>query len=101
MIKVLFGEIDRAINLALEKSNEEIILEGRKEFSSENDYLSSYAYFVEKFGTPDFPCEMDSERMVTDLNLSGKLVSVWDFDYYLLSLVLNYSGLTVISKHNP
>ena len=100
MISVPFNEVGRAIHLALEKSNEVITLERRLDSSPENDYLSSYAYFIEEFGTPDYPCDIESERMVNDLNISGKLVAVWDFDYYQLSLVLSISGMTVISTHN-
>lgn len=96
-----FSDVELAIQYAVQSQDEAVLLKRSKGSSSEADYLSTFAYFVENQYSPDYPCDEGSEYWLEELNLSGKLAAVWDYDYYQLSLVLSGNDTIIIKKHTP
>ena len=98
-MKFEFGQVENAIQFAVNNPSDVSIIELREEYNPESDYLCTYAYFVEKLFSPDYPCDDNSGRWIEALNISGKLISIWDYDYYQLALVLNNDNTITIRKY--
>ena len=102
MITTPFENIDEAIDVAFKNEDERIILESAKS-SFQNiatQYLVVFAFFVEKFHSPDYPNYADSDHWPATLNIDKELSAVWDFDYYQLSLSVENNQIVIIKHHN-
>ncbi len=100
---VEFDDLDGAIELCYDAERKPVRF-GRSVDCLGSDqllgeFLSIYAQLVVRYGAPDFPCISGHLCWIEVLGLEdSRLVAVWDFDYYQLSLH-DVDGYVVLQRY--
>ena len=98
-MKFDISKIDEAIDKAFEFSGTKVGINNSHVLNSESNFLSVYSALVEKYGFPDYPCDLGSQKLLDVLDIEENLVAIWDFDYYQLSLRKD-NNEAVLTKHD-
>ena len=84
-------ELSNALEHAISNAHESAVdveVESCTGSSGEDAFLSIYGALTTRLGIPDFPGGLPEFDWRTELRLDCRLLAVWDFDYYQLSLRL-------------
>lgn len=85
-MKFDIANLENAIEKAFELSGHEVLITDSNALNDESNFLSVFSALQQKYNAPDYPCYIDSAEWLEVLEIQEKLVAIWDFDYYRLSL---------------